>query len=49
MAHHSGMALVALAGVLLDSPMQRRLMADPQRQAHDLLLQQRMPQTVAAL
>jgi hypothetical protein len=46
MAHHSGMAMVALANVLLDAPMRRRLMADPRLRAHDLLLQQRMPQTV---
>jgi hypothetical protein len=46
MAHHSGMALVAFANILLDSPMRRRLMADPRLRAHDLLLQQRTPQSV---
>jgi hypothetical protein len=46
MAHHSGMALVAFTNILLDSPMRRRLMADPRLRAHDLLLQQRAPQSV---
>ncbi len=46
MAHHSGMALVAFANILLDAPMRRRLMSDPRLRAHDLLLQQRMPQAV---
>jgi hypothetical protein len=46
MAHHSGMALVAFTNVLLDSPMRRRLMTDPRLRAHDLLLQQRTPQSV---
>jgi hypothetical protein len=46
MAHHSGMALVAFANVLLGAPMRGRLMADPRLRAHDLLLQQRMPQSV---
>jgi hypothetical protein len=51
MSHHCGMSLVALANILLDSPkhgmpMRKRFMADAQVRAHDLLLQQRMPQTV---
>jgi hypothetical protein len=46
MSHHSGMALVAFTNVLLDSPMRRRLMTDPRLRAHDLLLQQRTPQSV---
>jgi hypothetical protein len=46
MAHHSGMTLVAFANILLDSPMRRRLMTDPRLLAHDLLLQQRTPQSV---
>jgi hypothetical protein len=46
MAHHSGMALVAFANVLLGAPMRGRLMADPRLRAHDLLLQQRVPQSV---
>lgn len=43
MAHHQGMSLVALANVLLDSPMVQRLHADPRVQATALLLQERVP------
>jgi hypothetical protein len=46
MAHHSGMTLAALANVLLDRPMQRRFMKEPCCRAHDLLLQERAPQTI---
>lgn len=46
MAHHSGMALLAFVKVLLDGPMQRRFLADPVLRAHDLLLQERMPEAV---
>jgi hypothetical protein len=53
MSHHSGMSLVAMANVLLDAgtsthstPMRRRFMSDARVRAHDLLLQQRMPQSV---
>lgn len=45
MAHHQGMSLLALAKVLLDSPMQRRFESDPQFQATTLLLQERIPKT----
>ncbi len=43
LAHHQGMSLVALANVLLDNPMVRRLHADPRVQATALLLQERAP------
>jgi cyclic beta-1,2-glucan synthetase len=43
MAHHQGMSLVALANVLLGSPMQRRFHADPRVQAVELLLEERIP------
>ena len=43
MAHHQGMALLALAYVLLDRPMQRRFAADPAFRATELLLQERVP------
>ncbi|MCC7144866.1 MAG: hypothetical protein IT443_00315 [Phycisphaeraceae bacterium] len=43
MAHHSGMSLLALACVLLDRPMHRRFISDPQMRASLLLLQERIP------
>jgi cyclic beta-1,2-glucan synthetase len=43
MAHHQGMSLLALAHCLLKQPMQRRFLADPELQATELLLQERMP------
>jgi cyclic beta-1,2-glucan synthetase len=43
MAHHQGMAFLALAYLLLDRPMQRRFAADPAFRATDLLLQERCP------
>jgi cellobiose phosphorylase len=47
MAHHQGMSLLALASVLLNRPMQRRFLSDPQFQATILLLQERVPKTAA--
>lgn len=47
MAHHQGMSLLALAYWLLDCPMQRRFMACPSLRAADLLLQERVPNTIA--
>ena len=47
MVHHQGMSLLALAYVLLDRPMQRRFLADPQLKATELLLQERIPKTAA--
>ncbi|HQR07415.1 MAG TPA: glucoamylase family protein [Gemmatales bacterium] len=49
MAHHEGMSLLALAYLLLDRPMQRRFEADPMLRAADLLLQERVPKTVAPI
>jgi cyclic beta-1,2-glucan synthetase len=46
MSHHSGMALLSLANVLLERPMERRLFRDATCRAHDLLLQERAPQAV---
>ncbi|MEN9675202.1 MAG: hypothetical protein RIS76_1098 [Verrucomicrobiota bacterium] len=46
MAHHQGMGLLALAGTLLDRPMQRRFLAQPSFRATELLLQERMPRAM---
>ncbi len=46
MAHHQGMALVAIGNVLNDGAMVERFHADPIVQATDLLLQERMPRDV---
>jgi len=47
MAHHQGMALLALAYRLLDRPMQARFAADPLFHATLLLLQERIPRASA--
>ena len=50
MAHHQGMSLLAIAHALLDRPIQRRFISDPQVQTADMLLQERIPkQTVTML
>jgi cyclic beta-1,2-glucan synthetase len=46
MAHHQGMALVALGNVLNDHAMVERFHADPMVEATELLLQERMPRDV---
>jgi cyclic beta-1,2-glucan synthetase len=46
MAHHQGMALVALGNVLHDRTMVERFHADPIVEATELLLQERMPRDV---
>ncbi|HYN48341.1 MAG TPA: glucoamylase family protein [Candidatus Nanopelagicales bacterium] len=46
MAHHQGMALVALGNVLNDSAMVERFHADPLVEATELLLQERVPRDV---
>ena len=43
MAHHQGMTLLALNGILLDRPMARRFLACPEFKSVELLLQERMP------
>lgn len=47
MVHHQGMSLLALSYVLLGRPMQRRFLACPSFKATELLLQERIPKTVA--
>ncbi len=47
MAHHQGMALLSLAYLLCDRPMQRRFLADPAFRATELLLQERIPHAPA--
>ncbi|MBC7815447.1 MAG: cyclic beta 1-2 glucan synthetase, partial [Planctomycetaceae bacterium] len=44
MAHHHGMSFLSLAYLLLNRPMQKRFESDPQFQATELLLQERIPQ-----
>jgi cyclic beta-1,2-glucan synthetase len=46
MAHHQGMALVALGNVLNDRAMVERFHADPIVEATELLLQERLPRDV---
>ena len=46
MAHHQGMALVAIGNVLNDHAMVERFHADPIVEATELLLQERMPRDV---
>ncbi len=47
MAHHQGMTLLSLAGVLLEGPMQRRFESDVRFLATLPLLQERIPQSTA--
>ena len=49
MAHHQGISLLALDNLLRNFPMQRRFMACPLLKAADLLLQERVPRTVASV
>jgi cyclic beta-1,2-glucan synthetase len=49
MAHHQGMALLSMAHVLLNCPMQRRFLSDPYFKATDLLLHERLPDSAAML
>ena len=48
MAHHQGMSLLALANLMKNNSMQRRFMACPMLKAAELLLQERIPQSVTA-
>jgi len=43
MAHHGGMTLLSLARVLLNQPMQRRFMSDPEMRSSSGLLHERIP------
>jgi cyclic beta-1,2-glucan synthetase len=45
MVHHQGMALLSIAHLLLDKPMQKRFEAEPQFQATLLLLQEQIPKS----
>lgn len=47
MAHHQGMSFLSLASLLLNQPMQRRFLSNPQFQATELLLQERLPKTAS--
>jgi len=49
MVHHQGMAFLSLVQVLLDRPMQRRFLADPELKAAELLLHERVPEIGAPL
>ncbi len=49
MAHHQGMSLLAFDHVLLNGPMQHRLMSSPLARAAELLLQERVPKKGATL
>jgi len=48
MAHHQGMSLLALVNLLKVNSMQRRFMSSPMLKAAELLLQERIPQSVTA-
>ena len=48
MAHHVGMALLAICNLLFDSPMQRYFHAEPQVLATELLLHERLPAAAVA-
>ncbi|MBL0143011.1 MAG: cyclic beta 1-2 glucan synthetase [Betaproteobacteria bacterium] len=47
MAHHQGMILLSLDGLVLDRPMQKRFASEPLFQATMLLLQERIPKPTA--
>ncbi len=49
MAHHQGMAIVAVADALLDGVMRARFHAEPMVQATELLLQEGTPRDVAVV
>ena len=49
MAHHQGMSLVALGNIIQEDLMARRFHSDPQVQATELLLQERVPVGVRAI
>jgi len=48
MAHHEGMALLAICNLLFDNPMQRYFHAEPQVLATELLLHERLPAAIEA-
>ncbi|WP_321435897.1 GH36-type glycosyl hydrolase domain-containing protein [uncultured Bacteroides sp.] len=48
MAHHQGMSLLSLVNLMKGGSMQRRFMSCPMLKAAELLLQERIPQSVTA-
>jgi cyclic beta-1,2-glucan synthetase len=48
MAHHQGMALLAVCNLLFDAPLQRYFHDEPQVLATELLLHERLPSSVVA-
>jgi len=48
MAHHEGMALLAVCNLLFDSPFQEYFHAEPRVLATELLLHERLPSGVIA-
>jgi cyclic beta-1,2-glucan synthetase len=48
MAHHEGMALLAICNLLFDNPLQNYFHAEPQVLATELLLNERLPASVTA-
>lgn len=48
MAHHEGMSLIALVNLMKSGSMQRRFMSSPMLKSAELLLQERIPQSVTA-
>jgi cellobiose phosphorylase len=48
MAHHEGMSFLALDNQMNGNPMQRRFMSCPMLKAAEMLLQERIPQSVTA-
>jgi len=48
MAHHEGMALLAICNLLFDNPLQHYFHAEPQVLATELLLHERLPAAAAA-
>ncbi len=49
MAHHQGMAMLALVSKLKNQPMQRRFFADARMKSADLLLQERLPSSAVPI
>lgn len=49
MAHHEGMTLVALCNALTEASFQRRFHAEPRVQATELILHERIPETIRAI
>ncbi len=48
MAHHEGMALLSICNLLFDNPIQQYFHSEPQVMATELLLNERLPSSVAA-